>query len=254
MNLTGNSIFITGGGSGIGRALAEAFHRLGNQVIISGRRAELLDRVTAANPGMASIVLDITDPASIDAAARRLVRDFPALNILVNNAGIMPFDDPSAVIDDDVARTLIDTNLLGPIRMTSALIQHLKAQPSATIIHNTSVLAYVPIATNAVYSATKAALHSYALSQRFMLRDTSVRVQEIAPPWVDTDLIYKSGDPRAMPLDAFIEETMRGLATDAEEVIVEAIRPLRDNPGADEHALINDFNQSIADNPIPVAA
>lgn len=254
MNLTGNSIFITGGGSGIGRALAEAFHRLGNQVIISGRRAELLDRVTAANPGMASIVLDITDPASIDAAARRLVRDFPALNILVNNAGIMPFDDPSAVIDDDVARTLIDTNLLGPIRMTSALIEHLKAQPSATIIHNTSVLAYVPIATNAVYSATKAALHSYALSQRFMLRDTSVRVQEIAPPWVDTDLIYKSGDPRAMPLDAFIEETMRGLATDAEEVIVEAIRPLRDNPGADEHALINDFNQSIADNPIPVAA
>jgi uncharacterized oxidoreductase len=166
----------------------------------------------------------------------------------------MPFDDPSAVIDDVAASTLIDTNLLGPIRMTSALIEHLKAQPSATIIHNTSVLAYVPIATNAVYSATKAALHSYALSQRFMLRGTSVRVQEIAPPWVDTDLIYKSGDPRAMPLDAFIEETMRGLATDAEEVIVESIRPLRDNPGADEHALINDFNQSIADNPIPVSA
>lgn len=254
MKLTDNSIFITGGGSGIGRALAEAFHRLGNQVIISGRRAALLDEVTAANPGMASIVMDITDPVSIASAAGRLVRDFPTLNVLVNNAGIMPFDDPGATIDDDVAQAIIDTNLLGPVRMTSALIEHLKAQPRATIIHNTSLLAYVPIATNAVYSATKAALHSYALSQRFMLRDSSVRVQEIAPPWVDTDLIYKSGDPRAMPLDAFIEETMRCLATDAEEVIVDVIRPLRDNPGAQEHALVNGFNQSLVDNPIPVAA
>src|SRR5690606_4779159 len=153
-----------------------------------------------------------------------LIREYPALNVLVNNAGIMPFDDPSGRIDDAVSRQILDTNLLGPIRLTSALIEHLKAQPRATIIHNTSVLAYVPIATNAVYSASKAALHSYALSQRFMLRGTSVSVQEIAPPWVDTDLIKKSGDPRAMPLDAFIAETMKGLATDAPEVFVEAIR------------------------------
>ncbi|CAB3646159.1 MULTISPECIES: SDR family oxidoreductase [Pseudomonadota] len=252
MQMTGNTIFITGGTSGIGRALAEQFHSLGNKVIIAGRRQALLDEVAATHPGIEGIALDISDAADIDRVAAQLIRDYPTLNVLVNNAGIMPFDDPSGRIDDAVSRQILDTNLLGPIRLTSALIEHLKAQPRATIIHNTSVLAYVPIATNAVYSASKAALHSYALSQRFMLKGTSVSVQEIAPPWVDTDLIKKSGDPRAMPLDAFIAETMKGLATDAPEVFVEAIRALRDNPGIGEHALIDGFNTEIAANPIPV--
>jgi len=252
MQMTGNTIFITGGTSGIGRALAEQFHSLGNKVIIAGRRQALLDEVAAAHPGIEGVALDISDAADIDRVAAQLIREYPALNVLVNNAGIMPFDDPSGRIDDAVSRRILDTNLLGPIRLTSALIEHLKAQPHATIIHNTSVLAYVPIATNAVYSASKAALHSYALSQRFTLKGTSVTVQEIAPPWVDTDLIKKSGDPRAMPLDAFIAETMKGLATDAPEVFVEAIRALRDNPGIGEHALIDGFNAEIAANPIPV--
>ncbi|WP_447577462.1 SDR family oxidoreductase [Achromobacter kerstersii] len=252
MQMTGNTIFITGGTSGIGRALAEQFHSLGNKVIIAGRRQALLDEVAAARPGIEGVALDISDAADIDRVAAQLIRDYPTLNVLINNAGIMPFDDPSGRIDDAVSRQILDTNLLGPIRLTSALIEHLKAQPRATIIHNTSVLAYVPIATNAVYSASKAALHSYALSQRIMLKGTSVSVQEIAPPWVDTDLIKKSGDPRAMPLDAFIAETMKGLATDAPEVFVEAIRALRDNPGIGEHALIDGFNTEIAANPIPV--
>lgn len=252
MQMTGNTIFITGGTSGIGRALAEQFHSLGNKVIIAGRRQALLDEVAAAHPGIEGVALDISDAADIDRVAAQLIRDYPMLNVLINNAGIMPFDDPSGRIDDAVSRQILDTNLLGPIRLTSALIEHLKAQPRATIIHNTSVLAYVPIATNAVYSASKAALHSYALSQRFMLKGTGVSVQEIAPPWVDTDLIKKSGDPRAMPLDAFIAETMKGLATDAPEVFVEAIRALRDNPGIGEHALIDGFNTEIAANPIPV--
>ncbi|MGV2899854.1 SDR family oxidoreductase [Achromobacter sp. AGC78] len=252
MQMTGNTIFITGGTSGIGRALAEQFHSLGNKVIIAGRRQALLDEVAAAHPGIEGVALDISDAADIDRVAAQLIRDYPTLNVLINNAGIMPFDDPSGRIDDAVSRQILDTNLLGPIRLTSALIEHLKAQPRATIIHNTSVLAYVPIATNAVYSASKAALHSYALSQRFMLKGSSVSVQEIAPPWVDTDLIKKSGDPRAMPLDAFIAETMKGLATDAPEVFVEAIRALRDNPGIGEHALIDGFNTEIAANPIPV--
>lgn len=252
MNITGNTIFITGGTSGIGRALAEALHKRGNKVIVAGRRKSLLDDVSAANPGIDGVELDIADANDIERVAARLVQDYPALNVLINNAGIMPFDDAGGVIDDAVSRKILDTNLLGPIRLTSALIEHLKAQPQATIIHNTSVLAYLPLASTAVYSASKAALHSYALSQRFQLRDTNVRVQEIAPPWVDTDLIKKSGDPRAMPLDIFIEKTMAGLATDAEEVIVEEIKALRDNPGSNEHALINAFNQSLVDNPIPV--
>ncbi|WP_286937653.1 SDR family oxidoreductase [Achromobacter sp. UBA4530] len=252
MQLTQNTIFITGGTSGIGRALAVAFHDLGNKVIIAGRRQALLDEIAAAHPGIEGIQLDISDAQDIDRVAKTLIAKYPSLNVLINNAGIMPFDDPSSQVDDAVSQQILETNLLGPIRLTSALIQHLKAQPRATIIHNTSMLAYVPIASNAVYSASKAALHSYALSQRFMLRDTNVTVQEIAPPWVDTDLIKKSGDPRAMPLDAFIAETMQKLATDAPEVLVDAIRDLRDNPGSNEHGFVNAFNQSLVDNPIPV--
>jgi uncharacterized oxidoreductase len=254
MELTRNTIFITGGTSGIGRGLAEAFHKLGNQVIIAGRRKALLDEVTRANPGMHGIELDIADPASIERAAATLIADYPTLNVLINNAGIMPFDDLSGRIDDATAVSTITTNLLGPIRMTSSLVGHLKKQPHATIINNTSVLAYVPIATTAVYSATKAALHSYTLSLRFMLRDTGVAVREIAPPWVNTDLIYKSDDPRAMPLDAFIAQTMAALATEREEVLVESAIPLRNNAGPDEHKLVNEFNAHIAEHPIPVGA
>jgi uncharacterized oxidoreductase len=253
MRMTGNTIFITGGTSGIGRGLAEAFHKLGNTVIISGRRQALLEQVVAANPGMHSIELDITDPASIEQAARTLTGRFPKLNILINNAGVMPVDDAAGRIDAAVMDTTVATNLLGPIHMSSALIEHLKAQAEATIINNTSYLAFVPLANFAVYCATKAAMHSYTLSQRFMLRNTSVRVREIAPPWVNTDLIYKSNDPRAMPLEAFIEATMAGLATDADEVVVEQAKQLRANPGPNEHGFVNGLNEMLVANPIPLA-
>jgi uncharacterized oxidoreductase len=251
MKLTGNTIFITGGTSGIGLALAKAFHTRGNTVIIGGRRKALLDEIVANNHGMSAIELDVCDPSSIDAAAETLIARYPDLNVVINNAGVMPFDDAAGLIDDAVSRRVLDTNLLGPIRLTSALIEHLKRQPHATIIHNTSILAYLPLAVAAVYSASKAALHSYAMSQRFMLRDTTVCVQEIAPPWVDTDLIKKSGDPRAMPVDAFIAETMAALEGDDEEVIVGAVRPFRANPGPGEHTLFNAFNAAMAEYPIP---
>jgi uncharacterized oxidoreductase len=251
MKTTGNTIFITGGTSGIGRGIAEAFHKLGNQVIISGRRKALLEEVTKANPGMQSVELDIQNPEQIKAVAARLIKEFPTLNVLFNNAGIMPFDDPAGEIDDATAVSTIATNLLGPVRMTSALLAHLKQQKDAVVIHNSSVLAFVPLANTAVYSATKAAIHSYALSQRFMLQDSGVRVIEISPPWVDTDLIYKSGDSRAMPLPAFLSATMKGLAEGKDEVYVDDIKLLRDNPGSGEHGFVNAFNQSIKDNPIP---
>jgi len=253
MKLTDNTVFITGGTSGIGRGLAEAFHKLGNKVIIAGRRKALLDEVTRANPGMDAIELDISNPDSIAQVSKTLIERYPSLNVVINNAGIMPFDDAAGRIDDQTTDAIIATNLLGPIRLTSALIDQLKSQPRSVIIHNTSVVAYVPLASNAVYSATKAALHSYALSQRFALRDTSVSVQEIAPPWVNTDLIHKSDDPRAMPLDAYIEQTMAGLATDIPEVVVASIQAARDNPGSQEHAMVHALNQSFVDNPVPMA-
>lgn len=252
MKLTQNTIFITGGTSGIGRAMAEKFHQLGNQVIISGRREALLKAVTTANPGMDYVVLDVTRADSIQAAAQDVLQRYPALNVVINNAGIMPFDHADAELDDEQAVTLLNTNILGPVRVSAAFITHLKQQPDAVLINNSSVLAFLPLASNALYSATKAAIHSYTLSQRFLLRDTPVKVIEIAPPWVDTDLIYKSGDPRAMPLDDFIRETFDKLATDTLEAIVDRVLPIRDNPGMNEHTLVNQFNQSVADNPIPV--
>ncbi|MFP4593134.1 SDR family NAD(P)-dependent oxidoreductase [uncultured Ralstonia sp.] len=252
MKLSGNTVFITGGTSGIGRALAQAFHTRGNKVIVAGRRKALLDDIAKQHPGIDTVELDIGDAAQIREVAAQLIARYPALNVVINNAGIMPFDDAGGPLDDAQAVHLVNTNLLGPVRVSGAFIEHLKRQPEATLINNSSVLAFVPIAQTALYSATKAAIHSYTLSQRFMLRDTSVRVLEIAPPWVDTDLIHKSGDPRAMPLDAFIAETMARLETATTEVVVDAAKPLRDNAGPNEHAFVEQFNQFIVDNPIPV--
>ena len=242
MNLTGNTMFITGGGSGIGRALAEALHKRGNKVIISGRRRGHLDSVAKANPGIDVVELDIADPDSIKSVAKKLTAEHPDLNVLINNAGIMEPDRASGVIDDKLLVSTVTTNLLGPIRLTAALVDHLKSR-RGVIVYNTSVLAFVPLAVTAVYSATKAALHSYVLSQRFLLRDSGVRALEIAPPWVRTELMNSQDAEQAMPLDQFIRETLDVLGTEADEILVEAAKPLRANPGPEEHALVNRLNQ-----------
>ncbi|MGF6571840.1 putative oxidoreductase [Paraburkholderia sp. GAS333] len=245
MKLTGNTIFITGGGSGIGRALAEAFHRLGNQVIIAGRRKANLDETIAANPGMQAVELDITDPQNIAAVARELIAKYPSLNVLINNAGIMQIDDLSKPVDDALIVATLTTNLMGPIRLTGELVEHLQQQDDATIINVSSVLGFVPLAISGVYSSTKAAIHSYTQSLRYKLKDTSVRVVEIAPPWVQTDLLDSRNEPRAMPLAPFIEQTMRELGTDADEAIVDIARPLRNNAGPNEAAFVTQFNDQF---------
>ena len=248
MKLTGNTIFITGGTSGIGRALAEALHKLGNQVIISGRRKGHLDEVTTANPGMKSIELNVEDPASIASVAATLIAEYPKLNVLINNAGIMKADDAGGVMDDAQMVSILTTNLMGPIRVTSALIEHLKAQPEATVMHVTSGLAFVPLAMTSVYCATKAAIHSYAMSQRYLLKGTNERVLEIAPPWVQTELMgpQQASEPRAMPLKEFIDETIQVLGTDADEILVERVKFLRNNAGPNEHAFVNQFNDMMS--------
>ncbi len=245
MQLSGNTIFITGGGSGIGRGLAEALHKLGNQVIISGRRQSSLQETTQANPGMQSVELNVQDPASIAAVAAELIAKHPTLNVLINNAGIMRIDDAAGPVDEDLLISTVTTNLLGPIRMTGALIEHLKKQKSATVVNVSSGLAFVPMAMAAVYSSTKAAIHSYSQSLRYKLKDTSVSVQEIAPPWVQTDLLDSRNEPRAMPLADFIRETIQILGTDADEVLVERVRPLRNNTGPGETGFVTEFNDMM---------
>ncbi|MGW8442726.1 SDR family oxidoreductase [Paenibacillus sp. S33] len=245
MKLTGNTIFITGGGSGIGRALAEALHNLGNKVIISGRRKERLEETIKANPGMSAVELNVQDPASIEAAAKRLIEEYPDVNVLVNNAGIIQSDDAAGVIDEDVLISTVTTNLLGPIRLTSAFIEHLKSKEEAVVINTTSILGFVPLATTAVYSATKAALHTYTLSQRYMLKDTSVKVIEIVPPWVQSN----NDEPRAMPLTSFIDATIKILGTDTDEVLVEEAKMFRNNPGPNEGVFVTQLNDTMNSEP-----
>jgi uncharacterized oxidoreductase len=249
MKMSGNTVFITGGGTGIGRGLAEAFHRRGNHVIIAGRRKTVLEEVTQANPGMEAIELDITDTARLAHVAKTIIAERPEVNLLINNSGMMKMDDVSGVLDDDVLTSTIETNLYGPMRMTSAFVEHLKSKAEAAVINVTSGLAFTPLAMTATYSATKAAIHSYTLSLRFKLRNTSVKVLELAPPYVQTELMgeHQKSDPRAMPLDAFIAETMELLATDAEEILVERVKMLRNNVGPNEGEFVTRFNAMMAE-------
>jgi uncharacterized oxidoreductase len=194
---------------------------------------------------MAAIQLDITDPASINAVAGRLIADYPCLNVLINNAGIMLSDRASSPIDDKLLVNTVTTNLVGPIRMTSVLVEHLKGRDDAVIAYTSSILGLVPMAVTAVYSATKAALHSYVLSQRFLLKDAGVRVLEIVPPWIRTDLMNSREAELAMPLDQFITETMSVLATDADEILVDRAKAFRANAG-NEHALDQEMMARLA--------
>ncbi len=232
MKPTGNTILITGGGSGIGRGLAEAFHQLGNQVIISGRRQATLDEVVRACPGMRAMTFDVENAAEFARFAAAVTAEFPALNVLINNAGIMQPEDLKRGVEAlGTAEQTVAINLLGPLRLTAALLPTLLAQPAATVITVTSGLAFVPIATNPSYCATKAAVHSWSQSLRYQLRDTSVEVLELAPPYVQTELTGKrqASDPNAMPLAEFLAETMELLKNPppSGELLVQRVHPQR---------------------------
>lgn len=231
MDISGSTILITGGGSGIGRALAEALHAQGAQVIVSGRRQAALDEVTRANPGMKAMTLDISDAAEVASFAERAVREHPGLNVVINNAGIMQPEDVKAAPDYlATAEATVATNLLGPIRLMAALLPHLLKQPKASVVTVSSGLAFVPMALTPTYSATKAAIHSYSMALRRQLEGTPVEVIEIIPPYVQTELMgeRQASDPRAMALADFISETVRLLAEPgATEIVVERCKPLR---------------------------
>lgn len=230
MKMTGNTILITGGNGGIGRALAEAFLAKGNDVIVTGRDKAKLEHVVAANPGIHAMELDVADPEAIAAFAQKITVDFPALNVVLNNAGIMRPENP-AEANIETAEATIATNLLGPIRLTTALLPHLLGKDDATVLTVSSGLAFVPRATFPTYCATKAAVHSWSMSLGHQLSDTSVQVIELAPPYVQTELTgaHQANDPNAMPLADYISETMKLLETqpDAREILVGRVEPLR---------------------------
>jgi uncharacterized oxidoreductase len=225
MKMTGNTILITGGGSGIGGGLAKAFHALGNRVIVAGRRREVL-----AKSGMDFVLLDTKGRASIATAAAEVIGKFPDLNVVINNAGVQRLHDFSGPVDEAAIDEEIQTNIMGVIGMTTAFLPHLKRKAAATIINVSSGLAFVPRADYPVYCATKAFVHSFTISLRHQLRKTSVRVIELAPPWVATDLGAGHTTSEAppgrgpMPLDAFIDAAMKDLASDAEELPVAGAR------------------------------
>jgi uncharacterized oxidoreductase len=229
MQLTGNTVLVTGGGTGIGRGLAEAFHQSGNKVVIVGRRVELLKKVAEANPGMEYLWLDQGDAADIRRFAIELKDHHPDVNVLVNNAGIQRVEDITSG-GPGTAELTLAINLLGPIRLTAAVLHQLLGKPRAAILNVTSALAFIPSALTPTYCASKAALHSYTQSLRYQLRDTAVQVIEIIPPLVQTALQGERGfDPRGMPLEEYIAETMTLLQTtpDAEEIVVEAAKAFR---------------------------
>lgn len=229
MKTSGNTILVTGGGSGIGAALARRFHAQGNRVIVAGRRRDALDAVIAGREGMFAMTLDVESAEGVEDFAQRVIAEHASLNVLINNAGIMRYETLDAQRDLADAEATITTNLLGPIRLTNALIDHLTGRPDAAIVNVTSGLAFVPLALAPTYSATKAAIHSYTAALRDALKDR-VEVIELAPPAVQTGLTPgQESRPGYQPLDEFIDEVMTlfGQQPTPAEILVGRVKPLR---------------------------
>lgn len=214
MKITGNTILITGGTSGIGRALAEALHDRGNRVVVAGRRQALLDEIAAARPGIEGLLLDVDEPTSLAQLGKQLQQRFPELNVLVANAGISRSED---MADDgwtaDAAEAVVQTNILGVLRVAAAVLPLIKHKPDAALLVTGSALAFVPRADFPTYCASKAFLHSWLQSLRHQLRRHPVEVLELSPPYVQTELTgaAQASDPRAMPLSQYMEQVLEKL-------------------------------------------
>jgi uncharacterized oxidoreductase len=231
MNISGNTVFIPGSTSGIGLALAVELQARGNTVIIGGRRAGLLEQIAAQHPGLGTVQIDTADPASIESAAKEVLAQHPDLNVLVAMAGIMRVEDwhqPQSFLAS--AESVVTTNVLGPIRLIAAFIEHLRAQPDATIVTVSSGLAFTPLSATPSYNASKAAIHMLSESIRLQFAGTSVKIVELEPPSVRTSLLPGQEDNDvAMPLDEFIAEATALLEAqpDAKEIQVERVKFLR---------------------------
>ena len=231
MNIAGNTIFIPGSTSGIGLALALRLQAKGNTVIVGGRRKELLDQIAAEHPEIDTVQIDTANAASVRAAAGELLVRHPDLNVVIAMAGIMKVEDwhqSDTFIES--AESVITTNVLGPIRLIAAFIEHLQKQPAATIITVSSGLAFAPLRATPSYNASKAAIHMLTESVRLQLADSTVDLKGLVPPSVATDLLPGQRESEfAMPLDEFVDEVIHLLETepDANEIQVERVKFLR---------------------------
>ena len=231
MDISGNTVFIPGSTSGIGLALALALHDRGNTVIVGGRRTDLLEQIAAEHPGVDTVQIDTADPASITAAAQEVLARHPDINVVVAMAGIMRVEDwhrPATFVES--AESIVTTNVLGPIRLIAAFVEHLQKQPESTIVTVSSGLAFAPLQATPSYNASKAAIHMLSESLRLQLADTSVQVVELVPPSVRTALLPgQETSDFAMPLDEFVAEVvgLREKQPHAHEIHVERVELLR---------------------------
>lgn len=229
MRTSGNTIFIPGATSGIGRGLAERFAERGDHVIVGGRRRALLDEI-AQHPRIDAVEIDMSSADSIAAVSAQLQQRFPQLNVIMAMAGIMRDEDVHSDGFLADAELTVTTNLLGPIRLVAAFSDFLAGQTDPAIVTVSSGLAFTPlVVATPTYNATKAAVHVLSENWRTQLADAAIQVIELVPPAVQTDLQGDPTNPNAMPLEDFLIETMALLSSDpdATEILVERVKPLR---------------------------
>lgn len=232
MKFTGHTILITGATSGIGLAFAEFYHEAGSQVVICGRRSERLEEIKKKHPGMVTRVCDVSVASDREALFNWVIQHHPETNILMNNAGMQLPTDMTRPIDPEQVRLQLETNFTGPLHLTSLFAQHLISKKESAVMNISSGLAFVPIAFMPVYCASKAALHSATLSLRHQLKGTSVKVFEIIPPAVDTELGHqrrtdKTQSHGGISLSEFMGEATEAIANDVLEAPVGQARGLR---------------------------
>jgi uncharacterized oxidoreductase len=233
MQTTGNTILITGGTSGIGLAFAEEFLRSGNKVIICGRRQNRFAQIEEKNPGIVTYVSDVADSKDREALADQVISNYPDVNVLINNAGVQLLTDLTKPVNLTRVNSEVETNFIAPIHLSSLFAQHFATKKEAAIINISSHLAFVPLCFMPVYCATKAAIHSLTLSLRHQLKNTSIKVFEIAPPAVDTELGSdrredKTKSHGGLPVNDFIGEAMEAIKNDILEAPIAGAKNSRE--------------------------
>ncbi|MFH0346456.1 SDR family oxidoreductase [Bacillus vallismortis] len=248
MKMTGNTVLITGGSAGIGLELAKRLLELGSEVIICGRSEARLKEAKQQLPNVHTKQCDVADRSQREALFEWALKEFPNLNVLVNNAGIqkeIDFTKGTEELFEDGDE--IELNFQAPVHLSALFTPHLMKQSEAAIVQVTSGLAFNPLAVYPVYCATKAALHSFSLTLRHQLRDTSVEVIEMAPPMVDTGLNQKSRDKqgltyRGISAEEYVQYFLDGLKEGKQEITNERVEGLRNATRADYDRVFEQMN------------